>query len=94
MPLTAVMCGRLYNASVAAFTHWPALKTTDRTDTTLYVSASLGSDEWDGLAPTQAATSSRRGPLATLERAMEVLHRAPAGPTTLFVRAGTYGSLS
>ena len=88
------MRGRLYNASVAAFTHWPALKTTDRTDTTLYVSASLGSDEWDGLAPTQAATSSRRGPLATLERAMEVLHRGPAGPTTLFVRAGTYGSLS
>ena len=83
------MCGRLYNASVAAFTHWPALKTTDRVATTLYVSASLGSDEWDGLAPTQAATSNRRGPLGTLERAMEVLHRAPAGPTTLFVRAGT-----
>ena len=91
------MRGRLYNASVAAFTHWPAppLKTTDQVaTTTLYVSASLGSDEWDGLAPTQATASSRRGPLATLERAMEVLHRAPAGPTTLFVRAGTYGSLS
>jgi hypothetical protein len=61
-----------------------------RHTTVLYVSANLGNDSWDGLAPTQAAFGSDRGPLATLEHAVEILHRAPSGPTTLFVRTGTY----
>lgn len=55
----------------------------------LYVSPE-GDDAWSGKLPDPRPDRSD-GPLATLERAREILrHRGPAGPATVVVRGGTY----